>query len=160
MRSFRQILSATLLSSSFALLGCGSSEPADTTTPAVAEAPSPETKAAAQKDPYAVCVATFERQRTCTDSYIPARVAARVDADHPAGIAEMDRKEGRDALVAKAMEEWKTDSTDESIAATCKKITASAPAGMVDAAEACLAESDCGAFSACSVDLVKAHWAH
>ncbi|HUS66382.1 MAG TPA: hypothetical protein VMZ28_17640 [Kofleriaceae bacterium] len=156
MRSFRQILSATLLSSSFALLGCGSSEPAET-TPAVTTAPSPVVKSSG-KDPYDVCVATFERQRACTDTFIPALVEARVQADRPAGIAEADRSEGRDALVAKAMDEWKQDSTDESIAATCKKIVDSAPAGTADAAEACLAESDCGAFSTCAVDLAKAHW--
>jgi hypothetical protein len=155
MRSFRQILSATLLSS-FALVGCGSSEPAET-TPAVTTAPSPVVKSSG-KDPYDVCVATFERQRACTDTFIPALVAARVEADRPAGIAEADKNEGRDALLATAHEEWKHDSTDESIAATCKKLVDSAPAGLTDEAEACLAESDCSGFSTCAVDLAKAHW--
>lgn len=155
MHTFRQFLSIALLSSSFAP-GCGSSEPAET-TPAVKTAPAPVVKSSG-RDPYDVCVATFERQRACTDTYIPALVEARVQADHPAGIAEKDKNEGRDALVALALEEWKQDSTDESIAATCKKLVDSAPADMVDAAEACLGESDCGPFSTCAVDLVKAHW--
>jgi predicted small lipoprotein YifL len=156
MLTFRQFLSLTLLSSSLALVGCGSTEPAET-TPAAKATPAPAAPAS-NSDPYAVCVATFERQRACTDTYIPALVEARVQADHPAGIAAADQKDGRDALVAAALEEWKQDSTDESIAATCKKLVASAPAEMVEAAEGCLAESECGPFSTCAVDLVKAHW--
>ena len=56
MPMFRRFLSIALLSSSFTL-GCGSSEPADTTTPTVVTAPSPVVKSSSE-DPYDLCVAT------------------------------------------------------------------------------------------------------
>jgi hypothetical protein len=158
MRTIRQFLSIALLSSSFASLGCGASEPA-ATSPTVVAAPSPEVKSSGA-DPYALCVAMFERQRACTDTFLPALVDARVRADVPPGIAAADRDDGRDALVATAREEWKQDSTDESIAATCRKIADSAPSDMTGEVKACLDASGCDAFSTCAVDIVSAHWQH
>ena len=156
MSTFRRFLSIALLWTS-AAVGCGSSEPADTTTPSVVAAPSPLVKSSGD-DPYDLCVATFERQRACTDAYIPALVDARVRADVPPGIAAADRERGRDALVAAAREEWKTDSTDDGIAATCKKVASDAPPALADEAKACLAQDDCSAFSTCAVDLAASRW--
>src|SRR5690349_12778655 len=66
-------------------------------------------------DNHAMCVSFFQRQRECTAEFIPTLVAKRVELDKPAGIAAEDAANGRDALVAQANEEWKTDSTDEAI---------------------------------------------
>jgi len=88
-------------------------------------------------------------------------VDARVRNDHPAGIAAKDREIGRDALVAMALDEWKDDSTDEAIDRNCTAITSDEPAGvpeLVQRAEACLAETECAAFSACAVDIVSSRW--
>ena len=110
---------------------------------------------------YDTCVAAFRRQRECSDTFIPALVDARVRADVPAGIAAKDKEIGRDALVAGAFEEWKSDSTDAAIDQMCTKLTDDELAGapeLVQQAEACLAESECAAFSACAVDLVASRW--
>jgi hypothetical protein len=108
-----------------------------------------------------VCQAVFHRMRTCTDVWIPALVALRVDADVPAGIAETDRTMGRDALVARAREEWSHDSTDEAIGATCRHLTAAlAPddaARVRQSSQACLAEATCEGFTACISPVVAAH---
>ena len=111
-------------------------------------------------DPHALCVQTFERQRACTDTFIPALVAARVEADQPAGIAAKDAEVGRDALVGMASEEWAQDSTDEAIAATCEKIAANVQPteAEIAKAQACLAEEACGPFVDCSIELIKPHW--
>jgi hypothetical protein len=138
---------------------CGASEPKSA---APQEVPAPEVKPSAEKyEGYDTCVAAFRRQRECTDTYIPALVDARVRADKPAGIAAKDKEIGRDALVAAALEEWKTDSTDEAIDQMCTRITNDEAAGapeLIERAQACLAESDCAAFSACAVDIVSSRW--
>jgi hypothetical protein len=139
---------------------CGASEP--TSSPAAQWVPAPQVKASAEKyEGYDTCVAAFRRQRGCTDSYIPTLVDARVRADKPAGIAAKDKEVGRDALVGMAMEEWKSDSTDQAIDQTCTNITDDELEGapeLVERAKACLAETDCAAFSACAVDIVSSRW--
>lgn len=110
-------------------------------------------------DTHALCVSFFQRQRECTTDFIPALVAKRVELDKPAGIAAEDTANGRDALVAKANEEWKTDSTDEAIGQMCDKILATPPAQAdIDDGKACMAQSDCQAFSTCAVDISSRHW--
>ncbi len=139
---------------------CGASEPKSSST--AQEVRSAEVKPFAEKfEGYDICVAVFRRQRECTGDYIPTLVDARVRADHPAGIAAKDKEVGRDALVGMAMEEWKTDSTDEAIDRGCTAISSDEAAGapeLIQQAEACMEESTCGAFSACAVDLVARHW--
>ena len=143
---------------------CGASEPpaASGTQTNAQDMRAPEVKSSAEThEGYDTCVAAFNRQRECTDAFIPALVDARVRNDHPAGIAAKDKELGRDALVAGALEEWKSDSTDEAIHATCTKITDDEADGMpelIQKAEACLKESDCSAFSACAVDIASSRW--
>ncbi len=143
---------------------CGASEPppASGTQTNAQEQRAPVVKGSAEKyEGYDTCVAGFRRQRECTDAFIPALVDARVRADVPAGIAAKDKEVGRDALVAGALEEWKSDSTDEAIDAICTRITNDEADGapeLVQQAEACLAESTCEAFSACAVDIVSSRW--
>jgi hypothetical protein len=108
----------------------------------------------------ATCVAMFERARTCTDDYLAMLVDARVRADRPAGIAAADHDQGRDALVAKAHEEWREDSTDASIAAVCDHVV-QAPADaridqMAAAVKGCLAEAECADFARCMAPVTDA----
>jgi len=156
----RQLSIALVLSLSAA---CGASEPpAGGTQSSSQEMKGTQVKSSNEKyEGYDTCVAAFRRQRECTDTYIPALVDARVRADRPAGIAAKDKEVGRDALVAAALEEWKTDSTDAAIDQMCTKITDDELAGapeLVEQAKACLAESECAAFSACAIDLVASRW--
>ena len=138
----------------FALLpACASRAPSRPT-----EVPPPRVEPSAEGggDAHATCVAVFERQRACTADFIPALVALRVRLDVPAGIAEEDQKGGRDALVAQAMEEWKSDSTDAAIAATCDRLAGGDPEGIHRARE-CLDASTCAAFTECILPVVEAH---
>jgi hypothetical protein len=127
-----------------------------------ATAPSSDPKAVGSSpDPKATCVAVFQKQRACTDTYIPALVDERVKLDWPAGIAAAAKEPGgRDALIAQAREEWKTDSQDDSINAVCDRMLAS-PNGatdeMVDQGNACVAKSSCDEFTACVMPLVEAN---
>lgn len=107
----------------------------------------------------ALCVQSFQRQRECTDTFLPALVDARVRFNKPDGIADMDKKEGREALVAQAREEWKTDSTDEVIADTCTgMVEHGALNGEMGAAVSqCLAAADCGAFVPCQIKIIEQH---
>src|SRR5262245_54286396 len=105
----------------------------------------------------ALCVQSFQRQRECTDAFIPALVDARVRHDRPAGIAAADHSEGRAALVAKALEEWRTDSLDASIHETCAGMI-SHGAGtpeMSAALSACLERTSCGEFVPCQIQLIE-----
>jgi hypothetical protein len=130
---------------------------------AVEPTPSPEVRSSSEVSGlYDACVALFERQRECTDVFLPALVEARVRHDVPRGIAERDRAEGRDALLAGAEEEWQVDSTDEAIATICGRIEGQAPDGaaLIERAEACLGESDCGGFTECALEIAVAQWRH
>jgi hypothetical protein len=151
-RPFALSLSLTVIAA------CGASEPpaSSGTQQSAHEVPAPQVKASAEADAHQTCVAVVRRQRECTDAFIPALVDARVRADVPAGIAQKDKEVGRDALVAMALEEWKVDSTDEAIDATCDKATAHPE--MIEKAEACMNQSACDAFSACTVEIVSSLW--
>jgi len=120
--------------------------------------PTTTAKMSSSGDDHALCMSFFQRQRECPE-FIPTLVAKRVELDKPAGIAAEDSANGRDALIAKANEEWKTDSTDEAIGAMCDKILATPPAQAdMDAGKACMEQSDCQAFSTCAVELSSKHW--
>ena len=88
------------------------------TTSAAAPAPKAQ-KASSTGDAQTLCVEAMTRNRTCTDDFIPALVDARARHDMPPGIADAV-KQDRNAVIAKAKEEWATDSTDESIARNCQ----------------------------------------
>jgi hypothetical protein len=149
----RTNLSFALLLAGAALAGAcaGADAPADnvTSSPALSETTNAQ----------ALCVQSFQKQRECSETFLPALVDARVRFDKPAGIAEMDRKEGREALVAVAREEWKNDSTDEAIAETCTGMVAhgGAKPEMVSAMQTCLAAGSCGDFVPCQVKIIEAH---
>ena len=142
-------LALIVLSSVTALAACGGAEP-----PA-------KQPASATDDGVSVCIAAFERQRECTDIFIPALVAARVEHDKPAGIAATDASGGRDALVARAHEEWKNDSTDEAIAANCQKMAAEIPperaAELTPQVQQCMAAEGCQAFVDCLIPVITSN---
>ncbi len=119
---------------------------------------SPET-AAVQKEQLAdargTCVKLFERQRACSEQYIPALVDVRRELDRPAGIAKANRAE----VVSAAFAEWKDDSTDEAIAATCDRMAGALPAPAIGTAKGCIAMGPCGEFVQCVTPLVRAQLA-
>lgn len=137
-----------------AAVACGGAEPPG------AEAPPVGTRDAASSSEL-VCTQTFQRQRECTDEFIPALVALRVAHDEPAGIAAADQAQGRDALVAQAKEEWKVDSTDAAIARTCQAMVASLAAdgraAFASQARRCLAKTACAAFVDCLSPTLERH---
>jgi len=153
----RPILSVLLLAA--LVPGCASSSGAPAAGARTVEPPVIAADRSDDADPD--CQAVFRRMRTCTDAWIPALVALRVRADVPAGIAETDRAIGRDALVARAREEWSHDSTDEAIGATCRRLGAALDPADADrvreASRACLAEATCDGFTACISPVVAAH---
>jgi len=118
-------------------------------------APSPQSPPKAQRassdDLMQLCTEVFTRNRTCTDTYIPALVDARAKYDQPPGIADKVRAD-RDGIIAKAKEEWATDSTDDAIQQVCARLVASlTDDDRADAAKArdCLALADCSAYTTC-----------
>lgn len=124
-----------------------------------AKAAPPATKAQAGGDTKALCVEVFTRARTCTNEYIPALVDARAKYDKPPGIAEAVKKD-RNAVIQEALGEWKNDSTDSSISATCDKMGAElAPQSDIDTARACLAKPDCAAYTTCVMPLFEKRFA-
>jgi hypothetical protein len=138
----------------FVGFGCGSggASPAEPEPVRTAEAPSP----VIQSDGASLheeCVAGFQRMRTCTDVYIPALVGLRVEHDVPPGIAAKDAELGRDVLVARAMEEWETDSTDAAFEELCGQIVSGASqedqARMLEVADRCGSTGTCEEFVEC-----------
>jgi hypothetical protein len=154
----RTMLSSLLLALVAGAAACGGSDkPAasDTTTTTQAQA--------APATPRDTCVAMFERQRACTDIYLPALVDARIANDRPAGIAARAAEPGgRDAMLATAQTEWANDSTDASISATCDDVLAKMPPeqseGMMGQANQCLAADGCQAFVDCVIPMTVAMW--
>jgi hypothetical protein len=109
-----------------------------------------------------LCRTLMQRQRTCSDSFIPALVAARVASDNPAGIAAQDHAIGRAALVKEAFGEWAIDSLEPAIDALCEQIGASISRSketeLLDSGNACLARPGCDAFVTCAVPLSLHRW--
>jgi hypothetical protein len=108
------------------------------------------------------CRLFMERQRACSENFIPALVAARVVANSPPGLADYDRKIGREALVKEAFAEWADDSKDAAIDALCDHIAQSVPPSKDDelrrSVSTCLAEASCESFVPCAVPLNLRHW--
>jgi hypothetical protein len=106
-----------------------------------------------------MCIAGFTRARTCTNEYIPALVDARARVDHPTGIADAVKAD-RNAVIAKAMEEWAHDSTDDAIRTNCQHIVATlSDTDRADGptAQACMATPDCAAYTACIMPIFAKH---
>lgn len=130
---------------------CGTSDAAG--PPVTPNQVQPTTAGAAK----AKCVEIFTRNRTCTDQYIPALVDLRAKYDQPAGIAA-DVAANRDEVIAHAKTEWATDSLPQAIDATCTQITANLSAftqADADAAQACLAHTDCATYTTCFMPLFE-----
>ncbi len=115
---------------------------------------SPQTAAdrAQLADARAACVQLFERQRACTDDFIPALVDLRRELDAPKGVASLPRAD----TVRAALEEWKADSTDEAIASQCERLAPKLPAAAVTQARGCVAVGPCGEFVGCVMPLMRA----
>jgi hypothetical protein len=100
----------------------------------------------------ASCVQVFERQRACTDAFIPALVDARRSVDRPAGISQVNR----DELVQQAFAEWSEDSKDDAIDSTCTRLVlTSRGAATAQMAQSCLQAAGCDAFVQCVIPLLK-----
>jgi len=151
----RMILSSLVL----ALAACGGADsPAESDT-----TPNTQPEAATAVTPRDTCVALHERQRECTDVYLPALVDARIANDLPAGIAARAAEPGgRDALLATAEAEWADDSTDASISGTCDAMLAEMPPeqaeGLAGQATQCLATDACQAFVDCVIPMTVSIW--
>lgn len=144
------LVSAASLATLAFLAGCSGAE-----TPSSSGSLSESTTA------QALCVHSFEKQRECTDSFLPALVDARVRLDKPAGIAAAEKESGRDALVAEAREEWKNDSTDAAISDTCAGMIAhgAGTPEMSAAVGACLEKTSCADFVPCQIQIIESHLA-
>lgn len=112
-----------------------------------------------QPDPKSSCVAVSQRQRECTDSFIPELVDARIRLDLPEGIAKRAKTEGRDAIIAEALSEWSSSSLDEAIEFNCEELVESTDPEELEpilvGGEDCLGESDCAVFAECIVPVLE-----
>jgi hypothetical protein len=113
----------------------------------------PAHPAATSASPHEVCVQMFQRQRSCTDQFIPALVDARARLDMPAGIAAQVKAD-RAGVIAQANTEWASDSTDAAIEQTCTRITDDPD---VPTAQSCLAKAGCDPFVSCIVPVLEKH---
>jgi len=150
------ILLAALITSS----GCLDGDTSSKARAASAEQPllAPATSTSSDE----ICRSFMQRQRACSEVFIPALVAARVQHDVPPGIAAQDARSGRQALVQEAFEEWQHDSQDPAIGALCDEIAQSlSPAKDVELRSqlsACLATAGCEPFVGCAVPLNLIRW--
>lgn len=141
------------------LSACGgkqSSEP-DTFVPSSTTTTSTTSTGTDDNGSYQSCVSGMTKARQCTNEYIPALVDLRISLDMPAGIAQAAQTQGREALVSRAMQEWKNDSTDASIADTCQNMAASVPdesaARISQGTSNCVAKANCSEFVSCMIPL-------
>jgi len=132
--------------------GCGGGQSSGAAEP---------TSMAEAADPQAVCEAGFARQLACEDAFLPALVDMRIRIDVPAGIAESAATPaGREALMATARTEFAADSQPDAVTAQCHNILANEiPADrlgpMTEELQACTAQADCAAFTACRVAILE-----
>ena len=163
LRTLSSLAFAAALASAAA--ACGTTSDAapgqQPTSPQAGPPPVPTTpttpQAAAHGDLQNRCTGVFARMRTCSDQYVPALVDVRVRLDRPPGIAAQAASD-RAGVIAQATQEWRKDSTDQAIAATCQHMVAEPPAKEdLDRAGACLAQHDCSAFVSCMTPIFEAH---
>jgi hypothetical protein len=119
-----------------------------------APAPAPAKPAATSGDFQTACMTVMQRNRTCTDDFIPALVDMRARKDMPAGIAEAVAKD-RAAVIVRAKEEWVNDSKDEVFARQCQALGEHATPENIAAGEACMAKDTCGEYAPCIVSVME-----
>ena len=138
------------------LAACGGSSPPPAAEPRAQTAP--QVRASSSSPGLDTCVSMMERQRACTDLYIPALVDLRRSVDRPKGIAGEDR----DAVIAQAHKEWAADSTDAAIHDTCQGVVDMFPGDELEAerqtVETCLAADGCQAFVDCIIPVPAQGW--
>jgi hypothetical protein len=138
---------------------CWSSDPP---SDAVAEAERPLLAASANPPVSEFCRTFLTRQRDCAQTFLPALVAARVEQDNPPGIAALDAKQGREALLSEALDEYADDSKDTAISARCEDIAAAISSEraeqLLGSGTSCLNQTGCEAFVACAVPLSLERW--
>lgn len=118
-----------------------------------------QTGTVAQKlEAQSICVASFHRQRDCTDTFIPALVDARVAVDVPPGIRAAGQGAGRDELIKEALSEWSTDSQDGAIGSTCEKMMSEAERRerSFQPLKSCLEKQRCEEFVPCEIAVISA----
>lgn len=114
-----------------------------------APAPAPAQKASSTSGDFqTACMTVMQRNRTCTDDFIPALVDMRARKDLPPGIKDAVAKD-RASVIARAKEEWVTDSTDEVFARQCQTLGDQATPENIAAGEACMAKESCGEYAPC-----------
>ncbi len=142
-----RIATALILALAPLVAACGTASEA-------APAPAPSKQAASTSGDFqTACMAVMQRNRTCTDEFIPALVDMRASKDLPAGIADAVAKD-RPAVIARAKEEWALDSTDEVFARQCQTLGQYATPENIAAGEACMAKTTCAEYSPCIVTVM------
>lgn len=148
-KNLRLILGLALAGCLTACGGGGASH--ESTTPETTEGSGTAIESSA--DVQSACTNEMRRERECTAEFIPALIALRARLDHPTGFAARDAADHASTLAA-AETEWRTDSTDERIAATCRDVSRLSPselAGFATAESECLAAADCAGFVECDI---------
>lgn len=141
-----RIAPALVLSLAPLVAACGTASEASPAKPA-------STEAASTADFQTACMTVMQRNRTCTEEFIPALVDMRARKDLPPGIAEEVKKD-RAGVIAHAMEEWATDSTDEAFARQCQSLATRVSQDDAEAGRACMAKDTCAAYVPCIIDLM------
>jgi len=101
------------------------------------------------------CIALLARLRTCSEQYVPALVDLRARVDVPPGIAAQVATD-RNAVIAQAVRQWRSDSTDAAIAASCERLAELPTPQEVDRVGACFAQHDCEPFVSCMTPIFEA----
>jgi hypothetical protein len=102
-----------------------------------------------------MCKRHYAREATCADEYLSALLDLRVELDMPPGIGDEVKTDGRDAVLAKAHEEFVRDTEPAKVDAICQAMATKTPADHVERllaqGDTCEATTDCKAFAACAV---------
>lgn len=141
-----RIATAILLALAPLIAACGTASEASPAKPTTAQP-------ASTGDFQAACMTVMQRNRTCTDDFLPALVDMRARKDLPPGIADAVAKD-RNAVIARAKEEWVTDSTDEAFARQCQMLTEHGTPENAAAGQACMAKDTCGEYVPCIIAVI------
>lgn len=127
---------------------CGTASEASPAKPEPAQA-------ASTADFQTACMTVQQRNRTCTDDFIPALVDMRARKDLPPGIKDAVAQD-RAGVIAHAKEEWATDSTDEAFARQCQDLGTRVTTENVEAGKACMAKDTCAEYVPCILAVMDA----
>jgi hypothetical protein len=103
------------------------------------------------------CVLMMSREQHCTDQFIPALVALRARLDHPHGAAA-DYAANQEAVVTRALNDYRQDATDEHMAVFCRDYAhhhADRAAALTAPMQACVAHAACQAFVDCDMQIIE-----